>query len=200
MLKCSSSGVLPYAFHPSTNRPYVLMGLSKARNRWEMFGGARDPWSKGENGLETIEWTAARELSEETLGLIGGTKDGKGVQAVCDLLCVLPPSKVHQDPDSASGFTAYMLKIDWNDSLPNIYEILRDHAHPSLPREMIALAWVNVDEILHVATMSTEDIGGNKYSTRHCSTFTTLSCPVYLSKPLLETLKKLAVPLPKEFL
>jgi len=62
-----SAGVLPFAVNPKDSNIYILFGLHPKRRigpAWEMFGGKRDAWLKGPNGLEELEWTAARETGE----------------------------------------------------------------------------------------------------------------------------------------
>jgi len=62
--------------------------------------------------LEEVEWTAARELSEETLGLLGGTVEGGGVKTIYTrLLDVRRTKGAISDPDSQCGFLAFLVRL-----------------------------------------------------------------------------------------
>lgn len=74
----SAAGVLPYAYHPKLKKIVALLGFSRGRKQWETFGGRRDPWPGGPGGMETVMWTAARELCEESEGLLGGSPSADG--------------------------------------------------------------------------------------------------------------------------
>ena len=115
----SGASVLPYTIWTGSDRPYFLLGAeSYGRDKgcWDDWGGSKD---KGE--LHPIV-TAAREFTEETMGLLGSHSSRHYIESIVTNQQPVPKNNskkmviyiVYIPPDALNQFSKSFYKRDFN--------------------------------------------------------------------------------------
>ena len=109
--------VLPVMVHPGTQLPYVLLGRGRRVESWVEGSMLWSDFGGISRGGEPEELTAARELMEETLGILIKPED-RDIFAQS----LLDESYILRLQDSMS--IMYLVRFEWNPSIPFLFDAL----------------------------------------------------------------------------
>ena len=132
----TGAGVIPISYSPQ-GEFYLLLGRERFLPQWR--GSCR--WSGFEGSrktLETLRTTAAREFTEESMGVVFGNSDvATGILQRKDFW-VRVVLRISNEKKAERYHATYVVPIEWNDSLPEKFSEVRVNVEriDRLAREM----------------------------------------------------------------
>jgi len=172
----NAAGVLPFSYN-KYGTSIVLLGQERYEpkfldsNKWSDFGGGKKRQDKGHKVL-----TAARELTEETIGLLGS------YDYILEHIQNIQKSNTYKITNRQDDYTMYVTPTPFQQTLPQRFRKKRfeDKKLSSDQTEKVDLAWVPVRNIIE--TLRKADSVKNLYVT------SSTGSSLLLREPLVRTL------------
>ncbi len=138
-LSADGAGVLPYAISPKNNKVYFLFSREHSGSdigKWAEFGGGIEKEDKN-----NLQYTAAREFSEESAGLFGDKyKISKFLEKDNSVI-----------KHGHSRYVIYLIPVKFDYDINKEFLNKRCATKDFHKREKDAIAWVSAGQLLKVA-------------------------------------------------